>query len=95
MQLIDELQEKISVAIQETQDSIIIDAIYPFAKTVEARISKEELREAILKYYGKHDPVKHGHWVETEDGGFVCSECGFEYAQEYEEYCAHCGAKNE
>lgn len=38
--------------------------------------------------------MRHGHWVETEDGDFVCSECGFEYAQEYEEYCAHCGARN-
>ncbi len=37
-------------------------------------------------------PVRHGRWIEHEDGVFTCSECG--NAESNESYfCRYCGAK--
>ena len=49
-------------------------------------------------------PVKHGHWIEEYDCGYItphCSECGetaltkeeTSYDYVYSSYCPHCGAK--
>ena len=36
--------------------------------------------------------VRHGRWIEHEDGVFTCSECG--NAESNESYfCRYCGAK--
>ena len=36
-------------------------------------------------------PVRHGRWIEHEDGVFTCSECG--NAESNESYfCRYCGA---
>ena len=50
------------------------------------------------------EPVKHGHWIEEYDCGYItphCSECGetaltkeetgYDYV--YSSYCPNCGAK--
>ena len=50
------------------------------------------------------EPVRHGHWVEEYDCGYItphCSECGetpltkeeTSYDYVYSSYCPHCGAK--
>ena len=37
-------------------------------------------------------PLRHGRWIEHEDGVFTCSECG--NAESNESYfCRYCGAK--
>ena len=37
-------------------------------------------------------PVRHGRWIEHDDGVFTCSECG--NAESNESYfCRYCGAK--
>ena len=37
-------------------------------------------------------PVRHGRWIEHDDGVFTCSECG--NAESIESYfCRYCGAK--
>ena len=37
-------------------------------------------------------PVRHGRWIEHEDGVFTCSEC--ENAESNEShFCRYCGAK--
>ena len=49
-------------------------------------------------------PVKHGHWIEEYDCGYItphCSECGetaltkeeTSYDYVYSSYCPRCGAK--
>ena len=49
-------------------------------------------------------PVRHGHWIEEYDCGYItphCSECGetaltkeeTSYDYVYSSYCPHCGAK--
>ena len=38
------------------------------------------------------EPVRHGRWIEHDDGVFTCSECG--NAESIESYfCRYCGAK--
>ena len=38
------------------------------------------------------EPVRHGCWIEHDDGVFTCSECG--NAESIESYfCRYCGAK--
>lgn len=40
-------------------------------------------------------PVRHGHWIELENGDCKCSLCGC-YHHTWEAhgyYCQHCGAK--
>ena len=38
------------------------------------------------------EPVRHGQWIEHDDGIFTCSECG--NAESIESYfCRYCGAK--
>ena len=38
------------------------------------------------------DPVRHGRWIEHDDGVFTCSECG--NAESIESYfCRYCGAE--
>ena len=38
------------------------------------------------------EPVRHGRWIEHDDGVFTCSECG--NAESIESYfCGYCGAK--
>lgn len=57
-------------------------------------------------YIDKNDvaPVKHGHWIEEYDCGYItphCSECGetaltkeeTSYDYVYSSYCPRCGAK--
>lgn len=44
------------------------------------------------------EPVKHGRWVEDEDGFLICSECGNTAAylilgQIETPYCSECGAR--
>ena len=50
------------------------------------------------------EPVRHGHWVEEYDCGYItphCSECGetaltkeeTSYDYVYSSYCPRCGAK--
>lgn len=45
------------------------------------------------------EPVKHGHWVESEEGYFSCSNCHndamvelYENSQKLTLFCPHCGA---
>ena len=37
-------------------------------------------------------PVRHGRWIEHEDGVFTCSECGNAESNE-SHFCRYCGAK--
>ena len=45
------------------------------------------------------EPVKHGHWVESEEGYFSCSNCHndamvelYENSQKLTPFCPNCGA---
>lgn len=95
--------EEIRMKAQEEIDKFIIETVYPFAQTEKMEISKEDLRKAILMYYGKDaQEVKHGEWVQNKYNKaiFHCSECGrhIEDESEYKNvlehfpYC-HCGAR--
>ena len=37
-------------------------------------------------------PLRHGRWIEHEDGVFTCSECGNAESNE-SHFCRYCGAK--
>lgn len=42
------------------------------------------------------EPVRHGHWIENDNGTYSCSECDSWIPNEqhyYARYCLHCGAK--
>lgn len=42
------------------------------------------------------EPVRHGHWIENDNGTYTCSECQAWIPNEqhyYARYCLHCGAK--
>ena len=41
--------------VNETTDELIVDAIFPFARSVEYRINKVALKKAIRMYYGKEN----------------------------------------
>lgn len=50
-----------------------------------------------LKTQG-YEPVKHGYWVENDEGDYHCSVCNAivesdEKSRHYWGYCYHCGAK--
>lgn len=42
------------------------------------------------------EPVRHGKWIENDNGTYSCSECKSWIPKEqhyYARYCLHCGAK--
>lgn len=43
-------------------------------------------------------PVRHGHWITTDNNTFKCSNCSYEFEHEgykhYFNYCPCCGTKN-
>ena len=55
--------------------------------------SREDAADCI-RYMDAADvaPVRHGRWIEHDDGVFTCSECGnAESSESY--FCRYCGAK--
>lgn len=66
-----------------TADDVVIEECLPFAQSVKMQISKEELRQAIEKYYAKEDVVRIvrckdcAYREKFVDGfGFVTYFCG-------------------
>ena len=74
--------------------------------------TEEHLEELLNDFYvipkdtpkADVEPVKHGHWIEEYDCGYItphCSECGetaltkeeTSYDYVYSSYCPRCGAK--
>lgn len=42
------------------------------------------------------EPIRHGKWIENDNGTYSCSECKSWIPKEqhyYARYCLHCGAK--
>ena len=71
-----------------------IDAVLDvYYDTPDIDLSGEKFEAAIRKIQAADvAPVRHGRWIEHDDGVFTCSECG--NAESNESYfCRYCGAK--
>ena len=73
--------------VNETTDDLIIDAILSFARSVEYRINKADLKQAIRMYYGKEDVAevvrcKDCKWASRKS---ECRDCG-----DKDEPCVYC-----
>ena len=70
--------------------------------TVDPDISKgQDVRFYVDCPLDDAEPVKHGHWILTQDEQYEycrCSECGYDTGENWMigseiKYCANCGAK--
>ena len=77
------------------------ELMYKYNRLFEAATNLDTALRTYQKKYGEFEVVKHGTWVEVDDGVLIgtgthleCSECGT-WVSRYQRglYCAHCGAK--
>ena len=62
--------------------------------TLDAKFEVMEIFDFVTHRVESADvvPMRHGRWIEHDDGIFTCSECG--NAESNESYfCRYCGAK--
>ena len=73
--------------INETTDELIVGAILPFARSVEYRINKVALKQAIRMYYGKENVAEVVRCKDCKlfSQGSECSDCG-----DIDEPCGYC-----
>ena len=51
---ITEITNKISIKVTETQEEFIFETLKPWCEEiVQQKVSKQDLKQALLKYYGK------------------------------------------
>lgn len=90
--------------VNETTDELIVGAILPFARSVEYRINKEALKQAIRMYYGKENVAevvrcKNCKYCEkfVDDFGVEKYFCGYFCGSQETEQDGYCyrGRKNE
>lgn len=85
---INEIVYEVSRQVTESNDEFIIETIMPYCREVtETRISKEKLKEALVRYYNRHakwvmNPLTHvSH----------CSNCKAIKDSVYDSFCPNCG----
>ena len=85
---INEIVYEVSRQIVESNDEFIIETIMPYCREVtETRISKEKLKEALVRYYNRH-----AKWVINRKTHVIsCNNCHAVKDSQYGEYCPHCG----
>lgn len=94
----DSIEIQIKLEMQETVDEFIYKAIEPFAETIIGRVSKEEMKQILMR------GTRKGRWIDHKDE-YLCSACqNTVIADVYDgewgsngiyEYCPYCGAKME
>lgn len=72
-----------------------------FKQTFCAECVRAQCENCTINYHFEHfastvDLIKHGHWIENDNGTYSCSECHSWIPNEqhyYARYCLFCGAK--
>lgn len=84
---VNEIVYEVSRQAAESNDEFIIDTIMPYCSEVtKIRISKEKLKEALVRYYNRH-----AKWV-MNPLTFVsrCSNCNAIKDSAYDSFCPNC-----
>jgi NADH pyrophosphatase NudC (nudix superfamily) len=85
------IEVQIKLEMQETVDEFIYKAIEPFAETIIGKVSKEELKQILIR------GTQEGRWIKDR----YCSNCGWSNEDVWftaswtGRYCPNCGAKME
>lgn len=69
----------------------IPEATYEMIKEMRKRNGTEYMNE-LESGVANGTPLPKGEWVRNIHDKTICSRCGAEKEQGYDEYCSHCGA---